>query len=234
MDGKEDERFNTTLSVKEVEGVIQTRLTYLSNGQQRSMNFLELPFTMQVSRSGGWSLGPGSITPFNWVGEMCVVRRDERRRIIVRHGASGLDQVVYVIETKGSKPPQPPRIPLQCQMERQGDWSVWRPEPDVELLLDTRQRSTGDATVCGLAGSESTGTYARSFVGTTQTACCSRSRILALNGSNRFTPSEVVLPVESQKKPPPGFENVSQGVSLFPPHEAFFPHETNMTSQLSQ
>ena len=28
-------------------------------------------------------------------------------------------------------------------------------------------------------------------------------RILALNGSNRFTPSEVVLPVESQKKPPP-------------------------------
>ena len=149
-DGREDERFNTTLSVKEVEGVIQTRLTYLSNGQQRSMNFLELPFTMQVSRSGGWSLGPGSITPFNWVGEMCVVRRDERRRIIVRHGASGLDQVVYVIETKGSKPPQPPRIPIQCQMERQGDWSLWRPEPDVELLLDSRQRSTGDVTVCGL------------------------------------------------------------------------------------
>ena len=149
-DGREDERFNTTLSVKEVEGVIQTRLTYLSNGQQRSMNFLELPFTMQVSRSGGWSLGPGSITPFHWVGEMCVVRRDERRRIIVRHGASGLDQVVYVIETKGSKPPQPPRIPIQCQMERQGDWSLWRPEPDVELLLDSRQRSTGDITVCGL------------------------------------------------------------------------------------
>lgn len=149
-DGKEVDRFNTTLSVEEVEGMIQTKLTYLNSGQQRSMNFLELPHTMQVSASGGWSLGPGSITPFNWVGELCVVRGEERRRIVVRHGASGLDQVVYVIEAKGSTLLSPPRDTVQCQMEKQGDWSLWRPEPDVELLLDTRQRSTGDATVCGL------------------------------------------------------------------------------------
>ena len=149
-DGSENDRFNTTLSVEDVDGVIQTKLTYLNSGQQRSMNFLELPYTMQVSPAGGWTLGPSSITPFNWVGEMCVVRGEERRRIVVRHGASGLDQVVYVIEAKGSTPPEPPRIPVQCQMEKQGDWSVWRPEPDVELLLDTRQRSTGDTTVCGL------------------------------------------------------------------------------------
>lgn len=149
-DGSEDDRFSTTLSVQDVEGVIQTRLTYLDSGQQRSMNFRELPHTMQVCPSGGWSLGPGSITPFHWVGEICVVRGEERRRIVVRHGACGLDQVVYVIETKGSKPPEPPRPPLQCQIESQGDWSLWRPEPNVELLLDTRQRSTGDSTVCGL------------------------------------------------------------------------------------
>ena len=149
-DGREDERFSTSLSVKAVEGVIQTKLTYLNSGQQRSMNFRELPYTMQISASGGWSLGPGSITPFNWVGEICVVRAEERRRIVVRHGASGLEQVVYVIETKGSKPPEPPRSPMRCQMESQGSWSLWRPEPDVELLLDTRQRTTGDSTVCGL------------------------------------------------------------------------------------
>lgn len=149
-DGREDERFSTSLSVKAVEGVIQTKLTYLDSGQQRSMNFRELPTTMQISASGGWSLGPGSITPFNWVGEICVVRAEERRRIVVRHGASGLEQVVYVIETKGSKPPEPPRSSIRCQMESQGSWSLWRPEPDVELLLDTRQRTTGDSTVCGL------------------------------------------------------------------------------------
>ena len=149
-DGREDDRFSTSLSVKDVEGVIQTKLTYLDSGQQRSMNFRELPCTMQISASGGWSLGPGSITPFNWVGEICVVRGEERRRMVVRHGASGLDQVVYVIETKGSTPPEPPRTPLQCQMQSQGGWSLWRPEPDVELLLDARQRTTGDSTVCGL------------------------------------------------------------------------------------
>jgi len=81
---------------------------------------------------------------------MCVVRAEERRRIVVRHGSSGLDQVVYVIEAKGSTPLSAPRNSVQCQMEKQGDWCIWRPEPDVELLLDTRQRSTGDPTVCGL------------------------------------------------------------------------------------
>ncbi len=156
-DGLEDTRFSTTLDVSEQSGLIQTSLTYLESGQQRSMNFRELPHTMQVSATGGWSLGPGSITPFGWVGEMCVVSGTQRRRIVVRHGPSGLDQVVYVIETMGIHPPSPPQAPVQCQIEDLGTWRIWRPEPDVELLLDARHRVSGEATLCGMRWVEPNG-----------------------------------------------------------------------------
>ena len=56
-DGSENDRFNTTLSVEDVDGVIQTKLTYLNSGQQRSMNFLELPYTHASEPSRGMDTG---------------------------------------------------------------------------------------------------------------------------------------------------------------------------------
>ena len=56
---------------------------------------------------------PGSIHR-STAGEICVVRGG-RRRIVVRHGASGLEQVVYVIETKGSKPPNLLEAPFDAR-----------------------------------------------------------------------------------------------------------------------
>ncbi len=90
--GNEDDRFPTSLKVQERDGVIENCLTYLSSGEQRSMNFETVPFTMQVNSSGGWSLGPSAITPLAWVGELSVVHGEERRRVVARHGFHGLDQ----------------------------------------------------------------------------------------------------------------------------------------------
>ena len=156
-EGHEQERFPTELSVNESKGLIQTCLTYKSSGQQRSMCFQNLPPSMQVCPEGGWSLGPTSITPWNWVAELCVVRQSERRRLVVRHGLSGLDQVVYVVESADQQIPAVPRGPIHCPSHREGDLMIWRPEAGVELLLDTRDRQTGDATACGLRWSLSDG-----------------------------------------------------------------------------
>ena len=71
--GIEEDRFLTSLEVLERDGVIESCLTYKRTGQQRLMNFENLPFTMQVNCRGGWSLGPSSVTPFGWVGELSVV-----------------------------------------------------------------------------------------------------------------------------------------------------------------
>jgi len=155
--GLEQERFPTELSVNESKGLIQTCLTYKSSGQQRSMCFQNLPPSMQVCPEGGWSLGPTSITPWNWVAELCVVRQSERRRLVVRHGVSGLDQVVYVVESADQQIPAVPTGPIHCPSHREGDLMIWRPEAGVELLLDTRDRQTGDATACGLRWSLSDG-----------------------------------------------------------------------------
>lgn len=148
--GHEQERFPTSLVVQDSGGMIQTCLTYCNSGEQRSMNFATLPHTMQVTSSGCWSLGPGSITPFNWVAELCVVQAQQRRRIVVRHGTSSLDQVVYVIETLDRQLTAAPSQPLSCAIDRLGDFTIWRPEPGVELLLDARDRHSGDATACGM------------------------------------------------------------------------------------
>ena len=42
-DGSENDRFNTTLSVEDVDGVIQTKLTYLNSGQQLSLIHIPSP-----------------------------------------------------------------------------------------------------------------------------------------------------------------------------------------------
>lgn len=160
-EGVEQERFPTSLLVQESNGLIQTRLTYCNSGQERSMNFASVPHTMQVSADGCWSLGPGSITPFSWVAEVCVVKAQQRRRIVVRHGTSGIDQVVYVKETLAGPATAEPDQLLHCGVEHQGDFTIWQPEPGVQLLLDARDRQTGDATACGMRWLQADGSTAQ-------------------------------------------------------------------------
>ena len=148
--GIEDDRFLTSLDVQEHNGVIESCLSYKRTGQQRSMNFETVPFTMQVSAAGAWSLGPSSVTPFGWVGELSVVSGEERRRIVARYGHHGVDQVVYIIETKGGGEAIPPAQPIQCEAVPCGNWLIWMPEPGVEVLLDARDRQMNDCTACGL------------------------------------------------------------------------------------
>ena len=148
--GKEQERFTTSLEVMEKEGVIQTCLTYKESGRQQSMNFESLPPTMQVTQTGDWSTGPNFITPWNWVAELCVVNQQQRRRMIVRHGVSGLDRVIYVIEAKQGIDQTIPLQPLHCQSTAFGSFLIWKPEPGVELFIDPRDRQQGDITGCGI------------------------------------------------------------------------------------
>ncbi len=148
--GKEQERFTTSLEVMEKEGVIQTCLTYKESGRQQSMDFESLPPTMQVTQTGDWSTGPNFITPWNWVAELCVVNQQQRRRMIVRHGVSGLDRVIYVVEAKQGIDQTIPLQPLHCQSTSFGSFLIWKPEPGVELFIDPRDRQHGDITGCGI------------------------------------------------------------------------------------
>ena len=148
--GKEQERFPTSLEVKEAEGFIQTCLTYKQSGRQQSMNFSSLPSSMQVTQTGHWTTGPSYITPWNWVAELCVVNQQQRRRMIVCHGVNGLDRVIYVVEAKqGTVQPELSQ-PLHCQSTSFGSLLSWSPEPGVELFLDPRDRQQGDLTGCGI------------------------------------------------------------------------------------
>ncbi len=156
--GQEQERFSTSLDVKEADGIIQTCLTYKESGRQQSMNFTSLPPSMQVTQTGHWSTGPSSITPWNWVAELCVGNQQQRRRIIVRHGVSGLDRVIYVVEAKHGIVQQNPPQPLQCQSTSFGSLLIWTPEPGVELFLDPRDRQQGDITGCGIRWCDHNGT----------------------------------------------------------------------------
>ncbi|MGC6482222.1 MAG: DUF3598 family protein [Synechococcus sp.] len=159
--GQEQERFSTLLTVQESNGMIQSCLTYCNSGQQRSMTFSTLPHTMQVNKAGCWSLGPSSITPFHWVAELCVVLARQRRRVIVRHGASGLDQVVYVCEALAPSLPREPSKPLHCHKQPHGEFTIWQPEPGVQLLLDCRDRQSGDRSVCGMQWTAADGSTAQ-------------------------------------------------------------------------
>ena len=148
--GVEQERLSTLLEVKETRGIIQTCLTYQNSGQQQSVNFKSLPTSMQVSDQGHWSTGPEFITPWNWVSELCVVNPQQRRRMIVCHGATGLDRIIYVVEARtGSQLPHPDS-PLNCQSRPFGSLIIWQPELGVELIIDPRNREQGDATGCGI------------------------------------------------------------------------------------
>ena len=156
--GQEQERFSTSLDVKEADGIIQTCLTYKESGRQQSMNFASLPPSMQVTQTGHWSTGPSYITPWNWVAELCVVNQQQRRRMIVRHGVNGLDRVIYVVEAKqGTVQPELSQ-PLHCQSTSFGSLLSWSPEPGVELFLDPRDRQQGDITGCGIRWCDHNGT----------------------------------------------------------------------------
>ena len=148
--GSEQERFPTQLEVQAKGAAFEACLTYLNSGQQRRMQFSTLPSTMQVNSMGCWSLGPLSITPWNWVGELCVVVGQQRRRIIVRHSTSGIQEVVYVREAQDKSLAIAASQPLQCSIQSAGPYGLWTPEPGVDLLIDSRQRQMGDATCCGL------------------------------------------------------------------------------------
>ena len=136
--GKEQERFCTSLEVKEAEGLIQTCLTYKESGRQQSMNFEAIPSSMQVTRQGHWSTGPNFITPWNWVAELCVVNQQQRRRMIVRHGASGLDRVIYIVEAKPGNEQRSPSQPLHCQSISFGSFIQTETSKDNESRMLTR------------------------------------------------------------------------------------------------
>ena len=157
--GIEDDRFPTSLEVQERNGVIESCLTYKRTGQERSMTFETVPVSMQVNSAGGWSLGPSSVTPFGWVGELSVVSGEERRRIVARYGHHGVDQVVYIVETKCGGEPIPPSRLIQCETVPCGNWVIWQPERGVEVLLDARDRQMGDCTACGLRWLDANGQH---------------------------------------------------------------------------
>mgnify|MGYP003326391947 CR=1 FL=1 len=138
------------LEINSTEKTIEACLTHTHTGDQRLMTFNELPSTMQINSVGCWSLGPELITPWNWVAELCVVAERQRRRIIVRHSSDGIEQVVYVREARDQHVSTVETQPLNCIIRPCGGYSIWQPEPDVELLLDSRDRQMGDATCCGL------------------------------------------------------------------------------------
>jgi hypothetical protein len=46
---------------------------------------------------------------------------------------------------------------LHCPSHPINAFTVWAPEPGVELLLDSRVRQSGDATACGLRWSSPDG-----------------------------------------------------------------------------
>ena len=58
--------------------------------------------------------------------------------------------MVYVVESADQYNPAFSTDPIQCPRRREGNLMIWQPEAGVELLLDARDRQTGDATACGL------------------------------------------------------------------------------------
>jgi hypothetical protein len=106
--GHEVERFDSHLEVSEAapgdrsdprQGEITAALTNRSSGQVRTMRFLEPPAEMQIDPlAGHWSLGPDRIGPWPWVSELALVHGDQRRRVVVRHGAEQLECLVVVVE----------------------------------------------------------------------------------------------------------------------------------------
>ena len=93
-DGHEQERFHIAVG-EGLRRLIQTCLTYEHTGQQRSMSFQDLPPSMQVCHDGGWSWDRPASRPGAAGGTLRVSERAPKNGA----GVSGLDQVVYVVES---------------------------------------------------------------------------------------------------------------------------------------
>ncbi len=139
--GLEQTRFATVLQVQEEAQQVVAALTDCSTGQTRTMRFGQLPAAMQVDSAGHWSLGPDPLTPWNWNYELCLVHGDQRRRLIVRGHAAGLQSVVMVQEARAGHQLTNPATPLNCSIETQGSRQCWTLPPDVRMLLDERSCS---------------------------------------------------------------------------------------------
>lgn len=128
--GREIERFPSSLLVEEQGPLIVASLTNSSTGNVRSMEFAEPPAEMQISPMGHWSLGPDRIGPWPWVSELCLVHGDRRRRVVVRHGSDGVESVVLVSEGRPGCADGPPLAPHQASVSCSGTQQLW-------LLEDT-------------------------------------------------------------------------------------------------
>ena len=136
--GRELERFASHLDVAERQGTIHADLTNRSSGTVRSMQFVEPPPEMQISRAGHWSLGPDRIGAWPWVCELCLVWGEQRRRIVVRHGLTDLESLVLVSEGRVGHEPSPPAAPLQAPSERvDGHHRRWTLEPQGSVIVTT-------------------------------------------------------------------------------------------------
>lgn len=148
--GREQQRFPTSLEVRDAAGLIQATLTYGHTGRSQSMNFLEPPGTMQLSELGHWSLGPAHVGPMPWVAELCVVAGDQRRRLIARHGSNSIDTIVYVRESMQPEGVAPAAEPLPVRITARGELQIWQLDDDVELLVDPRTRPWDQGSVSGM------------------------------------------------------------------------------------
>ncbi len=157
--GHEIERFESHLEVSEaapgdgsdpLQGEITAALTNRSSGQVRTMRFLEPPAEMQIDPlDGHWSLGPDRIGPWPWVSELALVHGDQRRRVVVRHGAEQLESLVVVVEGRPGQKLALPAAPLLLKPlvleplpEGEGIDAVrrWSPEPGLVISTMAERR----------------------------------------------------------------------------------------------
>jgi hypothetical protein len=135
-EGRELERFPTSLAVSEEAGTISAALTYRHTGRVATMRFAEPPAEMAIDPAGHWSLGPDRTGPWPCLTELCLVAGERRRRVVVRHGAERLEAVVLVCEGRPGGSEHGPAAPLQARIQAlpgSPGRVLWQLEPGVEL-----------------------------------------------------------------------------------------------------
>lgn len=113
------------------------------------MRFQEPPVKMQIDPlRGHWSLGPDRIGPWTWISELALVHGDQRRRVVVRHGAERLESLVVVVEGRPGQKLALPAAPLVLEPipEGEGIDAVVRRSPEPGLVISTMaERRFGSA-----------------------------------------------------------------------------------------
>jgi len=143
--GHELERFPSRLEVSDRAGTIHADLTNGRTGVVRSMQFREPPPEMQISAEGHWSLGPDRIGAWPWVCELCLVWRNQRRRIVVRHGSAEIESMVLVGEARPGSSQEETVARLQLTPQAQGPLTwLWTAPAPLSLTITTpRSRKPG-------------------------------------------------------------------------------------------